>query len=555
MMNPLELNGQRLPMLLAEKRAEERNALLQQIAAREKESAIEKRNKMAAVINSINNTTLEDTELTEARIRKLAEIKKTRAIVNHLDFISYTWQNRTDPFVIGYHTRVICDVIDKAIERYQEGVSSFYVIKVPFRHGKSEIISRKLPAHYLGLFPDGKVLVVGHTASLSVGYNKESRDLIKTVEYRTLFPNVSVNPNDSSASHWKINGRQGESFACGLGGAMAGQGFTLGLLDDYCRNRLDAESPTMRQNMWDSFTNDFMTRRAPISITIVLATPWHTDDIIGRIANEMKKNETFPKFEVITIPAFSDDYPNTIRDENGTVTCTGTLFPERFSRLWYDEQKATLGEYGTAALLQMNPVARGGNMLDISNIQRTPLHEFPENLHWWRVWDLAHTAKERNKSDPDYTSGTLLAFRIKPGTREWELWIKDVIRVRMAAPERDELIRRTAESDGAYVKIGVEDTIDSKDAFATLSKVFSGRRVIASAKGKGDKVMRMTPLEPIFKAGNVHLPTTGVWIADWIQEVSAFPSGAHDDMVDNLSAGYVLCVKAPGVTSTALMGV
>jgi len=468
-----------------------------------------------------------------------------RAIDNHLDFINYTWQNKSDPFVIGVHTRAICDIIDKAIEKYRQGQSSYYIIKVPFRHGKSEIISRKLPAHYLGLFPDGKVLVVGHTASLSVGYNKESRDLMKTAEYNRLFPNVSVNPNDSSASHWKIFDHQGESFACGLGGAMAGQGYTLGLLDDYCRNRLDAESTKERENMWLSFTNDFMTRKAPVSITIILATPWHVDDIIGRVEKKMREDNTFPRFEVVTFPAFSDDYPS------------GMLFPERFNKEWYDEQRSTLGEYGSASLLQMNPITRGGNLIDISNVQRhqNPEKEYPENLRWYRIWDLAHTAKERNKPDPDYTSGTLLAFRLKPGTREWELWIKDIVRVRLNAPERDNLIRHTAEIDGAYVKIGVEDTIDSKDAFATLRKVFEGRRVVMSARGKGDKVMRATPLEPIFKAGNVHVPANAPWLKAWVDELAAFPSGAHDDMVDNLSAGYSVCTKAPGVTSSTLMGV
>jgi len=446
--------------------------------------------------------------------------------------------------VIGRHTRAICGIIDKAIERYRQGLSSFYVVMVPFRHGKSEIISRKLPAHFLGLFPDGKVLMTGHTARLSTGYSKESRELMKTPEYHSLFPEVSVNPNDSAADHWKVFNYQGECFAAGLGGAMAGQGYTLGILDDYCRNRLDAESPTVRQNTWDAFTNDFMTRRAPISITIVLATPWHQDDVIGRIQRQMASDNTFPRFEVVAFPAFSDGYE------------TGTLFPERFNRAWYDEQRATLGEYGSAALLQMNPVTRGGNLIDISNIQQhKSVAEWPDNLRWYRVWDLAHTAKERNKPDPDYTSGTLLAFRVKPGTRQWELYVRDVTRFRMNAPERDNKIRHVAETDGPTVKIGVEDTIDAKDAFIHLRSVFEGRRMVQSARGRGDKVMRATPLEPIFKAGNVHVPANAPWLKDWINELAAFPSGAHDDMVDNLSAGYGLCTKAPGVTSAPLMGV
>jgi len=482
---------------------------------------------------------------TQTKIEKLKRIKKLRAQLYHLDFINYTWQNKTDPFVIGLHTRGICKIIDEAIEDYKQGKSSFHIIQVPFRHGKSEIISRKLPAHFLGLFPDGKVLMTGHTNDLAVEYSKHSRDLIKTAEYTELFPKVSVNPNDSSSSHWKIYDYAGECFASGLLGGLAGQGYALGILDDYCRNRMDAESPTMRNRSWEAVTNDFLTRRAPVSITIILATPWNIDDVIGRIKKKMEEDKYFPRFKITTFPAFSDDYEQ------------GILFPERFDKEWYDQQRATLGEYGTASLLQMNPITRGGNLIDVSNIvKHRDLSEYPTDLRWYRVWDLAHTAKERNKPDPDYTSGTLLAFRNKPGTyKVWELWIRDIIRARMNAPERDNLIRHTAEVDGASVKIGIEDTIDSKDAYQTLSKIFEGRRMIQSAKGKGDKVTRMAPLEPIFKAGNVHVPMHAPWLNAWFEELSSFPSGSHDDMVDNLSAGYAICCKTPGVSTTTLMGV
>jgi predicted phage terminase large subunit-like protein len=353
-----------------------------------------------------------------------------------------------------------------------------------------------------------------------------------------------VDTSSSSKSHWKIAKREGGCFSCGITGSVTGQGGHLVILDDYVRGRADVEGELSREKTWDAFTNDLMTRRAPVSIVIVLATRWHVDDVIGRIENKMNEDPAFPRFEIKSFPAFSDDYP------------TGTLFPERFNEAWYNEQRATLGEYGTASLMQNDPTVRGGNLLRTKSIQRhKSLEEYPD-IQYYRVWDLAHTAKERNKPDPDYTSGTLLTFRIKPGTTKvWELWIKDVKRVRMNAPERDNVIRHVAELDGPYVKIGVEDSIDSKDAFATLRAVFNGRRTVLSARGKGDKVVRATVLEPIFEAGNVHVPANAPWFHDWIKEISAFPNGAHDDQVDNLSAGYALCAKKPGVTVAELRGV
>jgi predicted phage terminase large subunit-like protein len=154
---------------------------------------------------------------------------------------------------------------------------------------------------------------------------------------------------------------------------------------------------------------------------------------------------------------------------------------------------------------------------------------------------LAHTAKERAKQDPDWTSGTLLAFNVQDDTLH--LWIKNVDRMRKNAPERDVEIRQVAKLDGPYVKIGVGGSVDSKDAIAVMRTILRGKRVIYSVPENKDKTIRATPLEPIFKAGNVHVPMNAPWLDDWIAEINAFPFGNHDDQVDNLSAGYALWEK------------
>lgn len=607
---------------------------------------------MSAKKNSKDNS--------ESELEKLLLLRRLEAVDHHLNFMSYTWQNHSEPFTIGYHTRKICAAIDYAMELYRDGKSSAWVITVPFRHGKalevntpiptpdgfkkikdlnpgdyvygedgkpvriiakspvwknrnlikvtaksdektevvfcdelhlwkcrffndedylileakdisktvyingftlnfektefigdtvciqvenadgmflcgksfipthnSEILSRKLPAHFLGLFPDSKVILCGHTQALTEGFSKTSRNLILTPEYRKLFPNIKVDTGSSSAAHWMIKDHEGECFASGLLGSLSGQGYNLGLLDDFCRNRADAESDTMREKMWDAFTNDFMTRKAPVSITIVLATPWHVDDIIGRIKKKCKEDPDFPHFNFLKFPAMSDKYPQ------------GVLFPERFGKQWYTQQRAVLGDYGFQSLMQLEPVKRSGNMLNTECIQRhLTSQDWPKNLRWLRVWDLAHTAKERAKSDPDWTSGTLLAFNEIDGLPH--LWIRNVTRMRLNAPERDEQIRHITNQDGPYVRIGVGNSSDAKDTIATMRKILSGKYTVLSVPEKKDKVVRATPLEAIFKAGNVHVVQGEPWLDDWIAELSAFPYGPHDDQVDNLSAGFAI---------------
>jgi predicted phage terminase large subunit-like protein len=469
--------------------------------------------------------------LTNDVIAQKIRLRKLKAVEHHLNFMAYTWRNLTEAFVVGYHTKMICAYIDDAINKFRKGISSFLVVTLPVRHGKSEIISRKLPAHFLGLFPDCKVILCGHTAGLTEDYSKISRDLISTKEFQDLFSGVNVDPMSSSASHWKIKDREGECFASGILGSLTGQGYHLGILDDYCRGREDAESEITREKTWNAFTNDFMTRKAPVSITIVLATRWHTDDVIGRMEEKTKTDPSFPKVKIIKMPAFSNDYP------------TGYLFPERYSPQWYEELKAALGIYGTASLLQQTPIIHGGDLLKTDKIHtHYDVAEFPE-ITFTRVWDYAHTEKQRMKDDPDFTSGTLLAFNEVDGQKH--LWVKNVERFQYAAPERDKRIRQIVDADGPYVRLAVENTIDSKDAVAQMRKVLSGIKEVIDATGTGDKVLRATPLEAIFAAGNVHI-LYGGWNQDWIKEVGEFPRGKHDDQVDNLSAGYKVYTEDNG---------
>lgn len=234
----------------------------------------------------------------------------------------------------------------------------------------------------------------------------------------------------------------------------------------------------------------------------------------------------------------------TVKDGKVVIEKYDYLFPERFSEAWYKRQMASLGAYGTASLLQCNPQVRGGNLIDTSKIKiLNSLSEFPP-LKYYRVWDLAHSQKQRMSDDPDYTSGTLLAYQKCEGG-VYILWIKDVARIRAKAPERDNFIRAIAEKDGQAVTIAVESSVESKDTLATMQSIFNGRRIVKGVPIRGDKVARFSPVEPIFEAGNVYI-MRGEWNADWLNEVSEFPSGKHDDQVDNMSAGFILCSQGSG---------
>ena len=80
------------------------------------------------------------------------ELQKELARKDHLEFIKYTW-DYVAPYLVGYHTKLICNRIDEVIEKFRNGESSFTIISIPYRHGKTEAVGRTLPPHFLAEFP------------------------------------------------------------------------------------------------------------------------------------------------------------------------------------------------------------------------------------------------------------------------------------------------------------------------------------------------------------------------------------------------------------------
>lgn len=459
-----------------------------------------------------------------------------------LEFMRFNW-NSSDPFLAGEHTVKIAARLDRAVADYREGKSTYLIIMVPFRHGKSEIISRHFPPFFFGHFPDAEVLLATYAQTLSNQMSRAARSILRSGTFQETFrcEHIAVSAESSAMDNWEIEGHKGKFQAVGIGGGATGKGADLLLVDDYLKGRSDAESELIRNGIWDDFAGNLFTRLAPVHIVVILATPWHTDDLIGRIKARMDPGhrEFSPQFRKFELMKFSARKPD-----------GSWLFPERFSAEWYEMQFAILGPYQSAALLQCEPAARGGNLLRTEKIRMIDSPAaFPKGLRWVRFWDLASTEKERAKSDPDYTSGALCAVRTENGVDT--LYIRDVRYCQAEAPERNRLILQAAEIDGPSVAIGVESVAGYKDTYATLSRILCGRRIVHKIGVSKDKVVRAQELEPLFAAGNVVM-MRGDWNLPVIEQLGLFPSGRHDDHVDSIAGAYQLA-KQQSLPSRAIL--
>lgn len=281
-----------------------------------------------------------------------AKIEKLRRLASRdlLAFYRYCWWMPSE-LKIGRHTRDLCARLTRAIEDFRRGRNTYLVVNMPFRHGKSDIVSRALPAYFIGSCraQEPNVLMSGYGSSLVKGFSAKVKAIVESEAYRQVFPGIGIDPDKSAADEWKAKDSQSTVYAQGLGGSITGKGGNLIIVDDYCKNRQEAESKAVRDTMWDSFKDDFCSRtNAPAHIIIVCATRWHEDDIVGRIRRNMEADPRYPRWEFLVYPAHKEGPDG-----------WDTLFPELYDRSWYEFQRKSLGPYSAAALLDCDPKRAG----------------------------------------------------------------------------------------------------------------------------------------------------------------------------------------------------
>jgi predicted phage terminase large subunit-like protein len=411
------------------------------------------------------------------------------------------------------------------------------------------LVSEIFPAWFLGRNPVDFVIDTSYSDALARTFSERAREHFRTFN-GTLW-DVGVSRSSASKSRWTIQQYGGGYIAAGAGGPISGFGARVAIIDDPVKNWQQAQSVTVRDTIWDWFRSTLRTRLTPDGAIILITTRWHSDDLVGRAIQAMNEGgEDADQWEILNLPAVAEENDILGRKPGDP------LWPERYGSEFLRKTQVALGPSIWMALFQGRPHHKEGAMFNVDKVHvHQSIDEFPDGLHWARVWDYAHTEKQRASDDPDYTSGTLLAFKreeVTGGAVRFSLWIKDVWRCREAAPVRDTGIRRIMAQDGVYVRVGVEDSIDSRDGYESMRTMVGNQYNLERITLKGDKVVRATPLEAIFDSGDVHI-LAGAWNQAWFAELADFPFSAHDDQVDNLSAGYRMMALGPAVQRVRMM--
>jgi hypothetical protein len=213
-------------------------------------------------------------------------------------------------------------LIDRAImDTIRRKSAPILVIEAPPRHGKSELISRYLPAWYLGTFPEKRVMLAAYGAAFARSWGRKARELLE--EFGPDYFGIAVRGDLHSASEWGLSGHEGGMVASGVGGPMTGRGADLLIIDDPLKNSDQSHSERIRESHWDWWQSTASTRIEPGGCTIVIATRWHEDDLSGRLIRAASDGEGEAVRE-LRLPALAEEDDPLGRPEGAA------LWPERW---------------------------------------------------------------------------------------------------------------------------------------------------------------------------------------------------------------------------------
>jgi len=421
-----------------------------------------------------------------------------------LDFVKHVYPG----YKVGPHHLKLAQIF----EDIAAGKKKRVIVNIAPRHGKSELISYLAPAWFLGKYPQKKIIMASHTADLAVNFGRRVRNLVGSEAYRDIFPQIELQADSKSASRWGTN-FNGEYFAIGVGGALAGRGADLFIIDDP-HSEQDAKTgrPDVFIPAWEWFQSGPLQRLMPGGAIIVVMTRWSKLDLTGQIVTQMNREDEVDRWEVVEFPAIKDDGE--------------ALWPEFWPVEELYAKKAALDvRYWNAQYMQ-NPVSEEGALI---------------KREWWNMWEednppncefiiMSLDAAQEASNRADYNALTTWGVFFNEEVNNYNIILLNSIKKRLEFPELKKLVLEEYKEwqPDAFM---VEKKSNGAALYQELRRM--GIPVGEFTPGKGqDKIARVNAVSDLFSGGVVWAPNHR-WAKDVIEECNDFPSGANDDLVDS----------------------
>lgn len=446
------------------------------------------------------------------RLPTLIELDQEIARRSLSEFCKMAWHvlEPATPIKWGWALDAMCE----HLEAVHNGQIKRLLMNVPPGMMKSLLTGVFFPAWEWGAGgnPSLRYLTTAHKEDLAIRDNLKCRRLISSDWYQERW-SVELCGDQNAKKMF-------ENTATGFRESMAFRSLTgsrgdriiiddpLSVDDAFSEAALSAAEQTFLEAVPSRVNNQD-------SAIIVIMQRLHERDTAGIILSRQLGYEHLmlpmrfePERRCATCIGFTDP-----RTEDGEL-----LFPERFSEAQVSEMERTMGSFATAGQLQQRPMPRGGGLFKSDWIQHWD--KLPERFDAAVIsWDM--TFKESATSD--FVVGQVW------GRKDGAFYLVDQFRGRWDFVKSLEQFVAAARKYPRITRKLIEDKANGPAIISALKRKVTG---IIPITPKESKEARANAVTTLWEARNVYLPPPDryPWVAqDFIPELLAFPSGAHDD--------------------------
>jgi hypothetical protein len=403
----------------------------------------------------------------------------------------------------------------------------------------SELVSRALPALYLGRNPHHEVISAAATGELADEFGLFVRNALNDPLFHDLFPRCQLDDSSNAVSRLTTRLRGGYR-GLGVNMQIVGRGAHLLILDDPVSGRAAAYSELERTKLYAWYRTNARTRVAPGGGILVMHQRWHVNDLAGTLLAQAAADKDADQWEVLAFPAIAEDSTNDGLDRNpGQV-----LVPERWPLPALRSLRAGMTDEEWLALFQQRPVRESGGFFKAEWLQYHS--EIPKNVYWYIGADFAGTANTHSNRT------ALLPYAI---SETGDMYLApDFVLERMEIPDAvDKLVELIVKYKPRFVA-GEKGTLQNV-VNVLLKPILRKRRIYGTSirevtRSSGKHIVAAT-FQARMQHRQVWLPSTQPVRSLVVPSLLNFIAGADNDDDDFIDASANLCCELDTETTPA----
>src|ERR1700731_3657172 len=436
------------------------------------------------------------------------------------------------------------DLIAEHLEAVTAGQIKRLLINMPPRYAKSTCVSIMWPTwvwarepfpgkpHNPALEgPGTRWIFASYADELRTKHSLDRRKLLQSDWYRARWPKPAELTSDQNVKTLFSNSSSGVMLVTTMSGAAIGVGGSYVVLDDPHKTKEEAQGAEIQAQV-RAYSDTFAPRHddKKQGVTVIVMQRINDNDLSAHVLKTVEEEYVHLKIEAEATGHQVFSFPRSPRvftREPGDL-----LWESREGPFEIRRQKAVMGKWKYAAQYQQDPIPEGGAIFQREWFS----HRFhldkdtgiPLGAKLRMViqsWDTAAKKKESN----DYWACTT-----------WGLVAGEDSRIRMLdrTMDRMEYVEGRQKVKDQYAKWHPTTAVleDSSSGTAIVSDLRrTGIPLLPISPAGPDKEANARAVSPMFEAGMILLPDDAEWADDYIESMTRFPKGQHDDDVGSTS--------------------